>query len=125
MFTRFHQIRKCPQVIYPGHSELSPPNLVVVNSEPDHCNGPEHHQIPYVEGIVCITDTQQRLLLVDPPRGLLDLGRQQAAFQYLEPLLQVYLSQMGVQSLRSSVTFAMMLNALSSLHALLAILCNL
>ncbi|BDA51189.1 hypothetical protein COCOBI_18-0650 [Coccomyxa sp. Obi] len=81
------------EVIYPGDSELSPPNLVVVNSEPDHGYGPEHHQIPYVEGIVRSTDAQQRLLLVDPPRGLLDLGRQQAAFQYLEPLLQEFMSK--------------------------------
>ncbi|CAL8466434.1 g5970 [Coccomyxa elongata] len=90
---RKKQVGVVEEVIYPGDSELSPPNLVVVNSEPDHCYGPEHHQIPYVERIVRSTDTQQRLLLVDLPRGLLDLGRQQAAFQYLEPLLQDFVSK--------------------------------
>ncbi len=84
-------------MVYPGDTELSPPNLVVVNSEPENGYGPEHHQIPYVEGIVRSTDTQQRMLLVDPPRGLLDLGRRQAAFQYLEPLLQVCISQFDAE----------------------------
>lgn len=95
----FRELSVFLQVIYPGESELSPPNLVVVNSEPDHGYGPEHHQIPYVEGIVRSTDTQQRVLLVDPPRGLLDLGRQQAAFQFLEPLLQVFFPQQYMQML--------------------------
>lgn len=79
------------QVVYPGDCELSPPNLLVINSNPDHGYGPEHHQIPHVEGIVRSADAQERLVLVDPPLGLLDLGRQQAALQFLEPLLEVLL----------------------------------
>jgi len=77
------------KVVHPGDCDLSPPNLLVVNSDAEHGYGEEHHQIPYVEGIVRSVDAEQRSVLVDPPKGLLDLGRQQAAMQFLEPLLQV------------------------------------
>lgn len=81
-------------MVHPGDCKLSPPNLLVVNSDAEHGYGEEQHQIPYVEGIVHSVDAEQRLVLVDPPKGLLDLGRQQAAMQFLEPLLQVCYSLM-------------------------------
>ncbi len=89
IYLHVEQKHPMAQVLYPGDCELSPPNLLVVNSDPDHGYGPEHHQIPYVEGIVRSADAKQRLVLVDPPYGLLDLGCQQAALEFLEPLLQV------------------------------------
>lgn len=44
-----------------------------------------------LQEIVCESNAQQRLLLVVPPLGLLQLGRQRAALRYLEPLLHVRL----------------------------------
>lgn len=45
--------------------------------------------IPYVDDIIAQRDDNEKLLLIQPPQGLLGLAQQAAALQYLEPLLQV------------------------------------
>lgn len=62
---------------------------MVVNTENRHGYGDEQHMIPYVDDIIAQRDDNEKLLLIQPPQGLLGLAQQAAALQYLEPLLQV------------------------------------
>ncbi len=68
---------------------LSPPNLLVIHNDPERGYGTERHYIPYVPQIVKRTDESKQELLIRPPRGLLQLGREKAALRYVEPLLKV------------------------------------
>ncbi len=68
---------------------LSPPNLLVIDESPERGYGSERHYIPYVPQIVKEIDTRTQELLVKPPKGLLQLGRERAALKYVEPLLKV------------------------------------
>ena len=71
---------------------LSPPNLVVIHENPERGYGSERHYIPYVPQIVKQIDSSTQELLVKPPKGLLQLGRERAALEYVEPLLKVQMS---------------------------------
>ena len=48
--------------------------------------------------IVRESNVQQRSLLVEPPTGLLQLGKQRAALRYLEPILHVRFFPLGGSS---------------------------
>ena len=68
---------------------LSPPNLLVIDENPERGYGSERHYIPYVPQIVKEIDTRTQELLVKPPKGLLQLGRERSALRYVEPQLKV------------------------------------
>ena len=68
---------------------LSPPNLLVIHEDPERGYGSERHYIPYVPQIVKQIDNDYQELLIKPPKGLLQLGRERAALRFVEPLLKV------------------------------------
>ena len=70
---------------------ISPPNLLVIHEHPDRGYGTEQHYIPCVPEIVQQINDSKRELLIKAPKGLLQLGRERAALQYVEPLLKVHL----------------------------------
>ena len=77
------------QVKSTDEAGLSPPNLLVIHEDPERGYGLERHYIPYVPQIVKQVDRSTQELLVKPPKGLLNLGRERAALKYVEPLLKV------------------------------------
>ena len=70
---------------------ISPPNLLVIHEAPERGYGTERHFIPYVPQIVQQINDNEKELLVKAPKGLLNLGREKAALDYVEPLLRVSL----------------------------------
>lgn len=46
------------------------------------------HLIPYVQSIVPTIDIDSKVVYIDPPAGLLDLGNRKALMQYLEKHLK-------------------------------------
>ena len=47
------------------------------------------HLIPLTPSIVLKVDKRQRCLVINPPEGLLELGRQQSLLMWLKPQLEV------------------------------------
>ena len=63
----------------------------MIHEEPERGYDAERHYIPYVPEIVQQISGVEKELLVKPPKGLLQLGREKAALRYVEPLLKVAL----------------------------------
>ena len=47
------------------------------------------HLIPLTPSIVLKVDKRRRCLVINPPEGLLELGRQQSLLKWLKPQLEV------------------------------------
>ena len=48
------------------------------------------HLIPLTPSIVLKVDKRRRCLVINPPEGLLELGRQQSLLKWLKPQLEVW-----------------------------------
>ena len=74
---------------------LSPALLKVVNARPEGAQArlgiSERHLIPYVPEIVQEIDQVANAAFIQPPKGLLNLGRQQLLLDIIEPRIMVRL----------------------------------
>ena len=72
---------------------LSPELLKVVNSRPEGAQArpgiSERHLIPYVPEIFQEVDASANTVYIQPPKGLLELGRQQLLLDIIEPRIMV------------------------------------
>lgn len=74
---------------------LSPELLKVVNATPEGAQArpgiSERHLIPFVADIFQRLDAEANAAFIQPPKGLLQLGRQQLLLDIIEPRIMVRL----------------------------------
>ena len=80
---------------------LSPELLKVVNSRPEGAQArpgiSERHLIPYVPEIFQELDASANTVFIQPPKGLLELGRQQLLLDIIEPRIMVGANSLSVR----------------------------
>lgn len=80
----------CLQVTHTGEPQLSPEMLKVVNQTPEGVQSMvERHLIPYVPEIVKKIDADTKRAYIQPPKGLLQLGRKQLLLDIIYPRILV------------------------------------
>ena len=72
------------RILAPAPSRASPTALPTASLDPDPV---EQHLIPWVPAIVQSIHPPSRTVVITPPPGLLELGRQQRLLQQLKPEL--------------------------------------
>lgn len=72
---------------------MSPPFVSIVNDNPAGVPSfkglQERHMIPYVPEIFKEIDLASRQIVINPPKGLLQLGRQQLLLEIIRPQILV------------------------------------